>query len=91
MSLVNAILKVISLTTGEKFISEIYATWLYPSATSLARYVPSHLILNTHLHAMSLLSLGHLFFLFLPDSFFFHAVNFLSDCSSPLYVLSFGE
>ena len=56
---VNAILNVTSLTTGAKLsVKSIPGTRRYPSATSLALYLQSLLILNTLLHPMSFLSFG---------------------------------
>ena len=57
--LANAILNETSCATGAKLsVWSIPAIWLYPNATSLALYVPSLLILNTHLFPINLLFSG---------------------------------
>ena len=57
--LANAILNETSCATGAKFsVLSTPGIWLYPRATSLALYVPSLLILNTHLFPINLLFSG---------------------------------
>ena len=57
--LASAILNETSCATGAKLsVQSIPGIWLYPSATNLALYVPSLLILNTHLFPINLLFVG---------------------------------